>query len=265
MYNVRVKRFGSSSQIQFFDIPISSSHECFDIETGEIIKKTRSDGKQTIENPFTGEYERVKVIDDRKEEQMKYNNYCRAKNVIYDIARANDWEWFLTFTFDKNKVNRYDYDDCSSKLSMWLRNNKKRKCPDMIYLVVPEQHKDGAYHFHGLFSNCIGLGFVDSGKKDSKGRIIYNVSAYKYGFTTATCINDSARSASYLCKYVTKELVENTKGKHRYWASKNCNRPVVDNFLFEGSFNSFIEKMDIGYKSLKQVDTPFNRVAYIEL
>ena len=36
----------------------------------------------------------------------------RAKQKIYDLSRANEWEYFVTLTFDPNKVHRYDYTDC---------------------------------------------------------------------------------------------------------------------------------------------------------
>lgn len=263
MFNVRVKDFNGTLQIQVFENCITEK-DSYDMNTGEIFTKTKSDGKEEVYNPFTDSYERVKVIDDIKEKRMLLNNYNRAKNVIYDIARSNDWEWFLTFTFNQNCVDRYDFDACAKKISVWLQNVKSRKCKDLIYLVVPEQHKDGAWHFHGLLSNCGKLVFVPTSYKDNSGRTIYNLESYKLGFTTATRISDSVRASAYLCKYVTKELVNNTKGKHRYWASKNCMRPTVSHYVVEGGLTAVLKSLG-SYKSLKQVNTPFNKVSYIEL
>lgn len=263
MFNVRIKDFGESLQVQVFEKYISEK-DTFDSETGEIKEKIRNDGKIDIFNPFTNEIERVKVIDDEKEKRMLINNYNRAKSVIYDIARSNTWDWFLTFTFSKNNVDRYDFDLCSRKIASWLHNVKKRKCSDMKYLLVPEQHKDGAWHFHGLLSNCGKLEFIPSGYKDSSGRVIYNLESYKLGFTTATKVSDSIKASAYLCKYVTKELVNSTKGKHRYWASKNCNRPIVTHYMMEGGLSAVLKELG-SYKQLKQLDTPFNRITYIEM
>ena len=43
-----------------------------------------------------------------------------------------------------------------------------------------------AWHFHGLLANCDNLTFNDSGHIDKRGRIIYNLTNYKLGFSTAT-------------------------------------------------------------------------------
>ena len=109
--------------------------------------------------------------------------------MIYDIAKSNEWEWFFTLTFNPEKVDSFNYANVTDKLSQWLKNMRK-KCPDMMYLVVPEQHESGRWHFHGLFSHVENMRFVDSEKRDKKGRIIYNVGSYRLGFSTATQIED---------------------------------------------------------------------------
>lgn len=266
MYNVRVKRFYDSVQVQYWEHPIVEPDIEFNQVTGEIYERQRSDGLVEIWNPFTEEWERAKdLTDGRKIKHSIMVSQNRSVNAIWDIARSNLWEWFLTFTFSPEYSNRYDYDECSGKLSMWLRNMKRRGCPDMRYLVVPEQHKDGAWHFHGLFADCAGLGFEDSGIDDSSGKRIYNVGRYNWGFTTATKVGDSGKASSYLCKYVTKELITATPGKKRYWCSRNCARPVIEDLLISGSIYGFLEESGESVKSIKKVSTPFNHVTYIEV
>ena len=102
----------------------------------------------------------------------------------------------------------------------------------MVYLVVPEQHKDGAWHFHGLFSNCEGLTMVDSGIKYDDNRNVYNIIDFKLGFTTALKSDGDPRISSYLVKYITKELITMSKGQHRYLYSKNLAKPQSET-LFE--------------------------------
>lgn len=118
----------------------------------------------------------------------------------------------FTLTFNPDKVDSFDYSETTKKLSKWL-NNMRRTCPSMKYVVVPELHKSGRWHFHGLFSNVENMVFVDSEKRDKKGRVIYNVGKYRLGFSTATKIDDVAKSITYVTKYVTKELCEVTYGK----------------------------------------------------
>lgn len=267
MYNVRVKRFLDSVQLHYWEHPVFEHQEVkFSEVTGEIYERKRSDGLVEIWNPFTEEWERVKDLSD--EQRIRKNisdSQNRSINVIWDIARSNRWEWFLTFTFSPEFSDRYDYSVCSGRLSKWLNNMKSRGCPDMKYLVVPEQHKDGAWHFHGLFAHCSEMSFESSGKYDASGKLIYNVGRYNWGFTTATCVTDTGKASGYLTKYVTKELVSATPGKKRYWASRNCARPVVEDFLISGSIYDFLDISDETVKSIKKVSTPFNHVTYIEL
>lgn len=152
----------------------------------------------------------------------------RTIQAITGIALSNDWDWFVTLTLDPSKVDRYSYPEIAPKLSKWLDNARQRHARDLGYMVVPELHKDGAFHFHGLFNNCDGLDFRPSGKKDKKGRDIYNVGLYGLGWTTATRVEDSVSSALYLSKYITKDLCAVTFNKKRYWASRNLTRPQCE-------------------------------------
>lgn len=169
------------------------------------------------------------VKDGSSVERGQVKNQKRAMQVVYDLARSNDWNWFLTMTFDESTVDRYSYDDCVAALKRWT---------DIMYhqgnmwLIVPEQHKDGAYHFHGLVFGRLKLtpGInPHTGKEifDKSGRPVYNVTNYHYGFTTVTPVSDSKKASGYLSKYLSKSL-QVPKGKKRYWASKSLQRPTVD-------------------------------------
>lgn len=161
----------------------------------------------------------------RAEEDNQRRSVSRAKQSIYELARNGVWEWFVTLTFAGDKVDRYDYDAVTKKLSVWL-NNLRKKSPELEYLFVPEQHKDGAYHFHGLMSHLENVQILDSGRR-SKGEVIYNLRAYKYGFSTMTKVIDNAAVTRYIAKYVTKDLLKYIGSKKRYWASRNLERPTV--------------------------------------
>lgn len=146
-------------------------------------------------------------------------NVMRARTSIHDIIACNTFEFFVTLTVSPEaKFNRYDYDECAKHLSNWL----KRHLPK--YILVPEKHKDGAYHFHLL---------ADVPKvelRHYKGSV-FNLVKYKYGYSTAIKIrkNSEARIANYVRKYITKDLLDTVgKGRRRYWTSKNLIRPIVE-------------------------------------
>lgn len=173
--------------------------------------------------------ERKKKNKEKLEEEIEDNirrSVSRTIQKIYEVARNETWEWFLTLTFSPDKVDRYNYNQCSKKLSYWLNNIRKR-CPDMKYLIVPEMHKDCAWHFHGLLSNIDDLDIVSSGIYDSKGKKIYNLNAYKWGFSTLTAVNNNEAVTKYILKYITKEVSVTAKGKKKYWVSRNVERPCA--------------------------------------
>ena len=184
----------------------------------------------------------------------------RTKRKIYDLARSNIWDWFVTFTFDSKKVDRYDYDSCVSKLSKWF-NNLKRSSPGLAYLVVPERHKDGAWHFHGLFSGLDEDEVVWSGRYVVKrvrgaGRSrfiktsekIYQIGRYKLGWMTATRVRHKDRVTSYITKYVTKDMLDGLYGRKRYWSSRNLLVPSEEVFDLD-EVDRFILGSDLAEKA----------------
>lgn len=229
-YNVKVKKFGKEKQVIVYSKPIIKGLE------SPLKGKTK---EQIVKQTKTIQDFRFKALRSFKVSKT------RSKNKIYDYSRSNDWEWFVTITFDPKKVDSFNYDDCTKKLSKWLNNIRSRYCSNMKYFFVPEIHKSGRYHFHGLLSDCDGLEFNDSGhvtkatERSPGGEPIYNIGRYRYGFTTATKVKDSYRVSKYIAKYVTKELSALTKGKKRYWASRNCNVPEIE--LYYNKFD-YIEK-----------------------
>ena len=160
------------------------------------------------------------------------------------------------------------------RLRLLLLNRLRLFNPDLCYLVVPEQHKDGAWHFHGLLANTGKMKFSDSGKKDKKGKKIYNMSKWSNGFTTATAVSDVYKVSKYVGKYITKELCEMTKGKQRYFVSQNMPDPDESVFLIDDNSENFAEFLSVlvdsmGYEvihvSEKKNDNVFVGVNYFEL
>jgi len=151
----------------------------------------------------------------------------RAKTTIKDLLKENPMDLFLTLTFDPKKFpNRYDADMCKFTFLKW-KKAQTRKYGKFDSLAVAEYHKDGAIHFHLPINGYKGP-LVDSGVKHG-GDIVYNLPAWRYGFSTAKIIKQSPedrdRVASYLTKYITKDM-PHFAGKKRYFASADLKRPV---------------------------------------
>lgn len=178
----------------------------------------------------------------------------RSKVILYDLCAENDFEWFLTFTFDREKVDRYNDDDIYNCYIRFVKNLVK-VYPKMKYITVPERHKSGALHFHMLVAGAtpIELGFVKSGKvccswskkngvssneyfektKSGKeltptdGLPIYNVTKFIYGFTTATKVASQERCKWYVRKYLDKAFGSTDLFKKRFFYSRNLQKPLV--------------------------------------
>lgn len=147
----------------------------------------------------------------------------RALRQCYDYLINNgDLNLFITLTLSKEKINRYSYDEIIKKLNIWLDNRVRRK--GLKYIIIPEFHKDGAIHFHGII-NSGAVEMVDSGKK-KRGKTIYNLD-FPYGFTTAMYIDGAdagAKVANYCLKYMTK--ADKKVGGRYYLHGGNLNVPV---------------------------------------
>lgn len=170
--------------------------------------------------------------------QMKHDRSVResakrSKQTIYQLARANIWDYFLTLTFDRSVVDSSNYSEVVTYIGK-LFNHYRDIAPDIKYLLVPELHSDMIhYHVHGLISNIGNLKLVDSGHKDFTGNIIYNLKNYHGGFSTVTAVKDVRKVSSYITKYITKSLTDSLMGKRRFWASKNLDHPIVKQYNLE--------------------------------
>lgn len=155
----------------------------------------------------------------------------RTKTLIRDYVLCNDFDLFVTFTFDPDKVDSFNFKLCQSRVVKWLHNQKSRS-PELAYLIVPEQHKSGRWHFHALISHFNGV-LSDSGHKSDSGRRIYNIKSYRLGFSTAVKIDDKQVVANYVTKYITKDFIKSFN-QRRFACSRNLKRPsrIINSRIF---------------------------------
>lgn len=153
----------------------------------------------------------------------------RARKELFLCAACNpDLDTFVTFTQAPDKVqDRYDYKEAVRRLGRWLDNRVRRR--GLKYIFVPELHQDGAVHWHGL-CNAPALSLVDSGHKDKRGRVVFNVKDWTFGFTTATMVGEHIAACRYVTKYIGKGMTGGTIGG-RYWLhGGKLARPIVHLF-----------------------------------
>ena len=147
----------------------------------------------------------------------------RARVAVRDLGLCNEWEYFVTLTLDRQRIDRYDAAEVVRHLNRWLDNRVRRN--GLAYVLVPERHKDGAIHFHGFFNAALSA--VDSGHKDSGGHAVYNLPSWGWGFSTAIALyGDRAAAVGYCCKYIAKQ--QEKIGGRWYYSGGALRRPEVE-------------------------------------
>ena len=194
---------------------------------------------KTILDPFKGEYVPLSYMKD-PDAEVRSDSVKRAIDKAFEIGLSNDFQYFVTLTLDKTKIDRYDKKVIYPKLKNWLSNMVQRN--HMDYIFFPEYHKQKEYekepaiHFHGLV-NASYLDLTDSGKRTEAGQVIYNLIGWKYGFSTVIKLDGRTAVVRYVTKYITKDN-HKILGKFYLSGGKTLKRSVPCDF-FDVDYQTF--------------------------
>lgn len=150
----------------------------------------------------------------------------RSRAAVWDYVQCNpELDTFVTLTLSARSVDRYDYSAIVALLRGWLSNRVQRS--GLRYILVPEHHKDGAIHWHGL-CNAAALSLTPTGLFNADWeRPIWRVGDYPFGRTQAVIIGEEReRSARYCCKYISK--TDERCGGRRYLHGASSARRCTD-------------------------------------
>ena len=73
--------------------------------------------------------------DNRSQELDIARSVRRSRMMVSDYILSNDFDMFVTFTFNPKKVNRYDLNACYFKMQSWL-SRQQRKSENMMKYVI---------------------------------------------------------------------------------------------------------------------------------
>jgi len=242
--------------------------------------------KEDAEDFLTEDYWGLVKESEEKANRSKMNSAKRAKKKVHRLTRANDWDMFVTFTLDPELVDRKNYDECAKVLGKWIDKTRKLY-PGFRWCLVPERHKDGAWHYHGMFKgfplqllDYSGYCYNEKSKRNNKQdnifkvgerKPIYNISNYEGGFTTLTMVENIKATRNYILKYFTKDMAFGVQpNKKRYWASRKLIKPDIFRFDYTPEqLKTFLEsiKDDILFTKEQVIDTKdyTNNITYYEL
>ena len=199
------------------------------------------------------------LTNEENDEEKDYleKSINRTKTKISDYVLCNNFTHFVTFTFDpsnskvKNEENRKDLRKMSKLLMTWINseqiNHFRLHGHRFKYLIVPERHKNNAWHFHAIFEDYkndiqdfyssknkyLTVDEIRSKNKKPKNQRGF-LPRYTLGRSEIAPIKDKTKMSNYIKKYITKDLI-NKKYKKRYWCSKNLKTPEIIENIVESS------------------------------
>ncbi len=275
----------SSNKIKTFEVAEDWEKDLRNIEKAN--EKLKSITVEELEEKGIHTFEEFLAFNNKSKKKKNKNStgdnlersLKRAKEKIFDMAYINDFKYFVTVTFDTQKVDSSNAVEVMKKLRVWLMHQKQRY--GMEYILVPEYHKkNNAIHCHLLITEY-PLNLLEHAKKHlkggeiaynldgtpqlmytSKGQPIYNMRSWKYGFSTCIpvykAVNQSnIKLAHYITKYMTKD-VHKIFGKF-YWSSKGLKRDV-DTEYFMSDYDSLpLKEYEIPNTDIRlKYDSQFN-------
>lgn len=147
----------------------------------------------------------------------------RAKVNAFDLILANrDLNCFATMTVAPEAVpDRTSYEQVYGRLKVWLSNKVQRHA--LKYILVPERHKTGGIHCHMVCNQEAmklepARGYHTGQLLTNNGRLIFNITDWQHGFSTAEIIEQSNGDrdavAKYIFKYMGKQSGETIGGRY---------------------------------------------------
>lgn len=201
-------------------------------------------------------------------ESAEERSIRRSQKLVSDYLACNRFDYFLTITFGGD--HRHDVEHTKKQFINWLQNQRDRN-GKFKYVFVPEYHKDGALHFHGVMSGYTGRLRRSRNAKTGKllygkrGNPRYDLAEFTLGFTRVEPIGQSLEDHSkvdaYIRKYITKEMV-NIFGKKRFWTSQKLSKPICEDnpYWYKDAEPTDIYENDYGkiytYRNLDSLGIP---------
>ena len=269
-------------------------HDCWSVyDYGESIKvvyfKSLPKRKDPRKDPlFPTEYqlrEKPKIKPTPRSEGERFSNsVSRSKARVFELAMCNEFTHFCTFTQDKKKRDRFDLAEFRKDFAMLGRNlNRARSEGEKIkYLLIPEQHKKGAWHMHGLLMGLTAEDLREFTLAErlpkrireqlEKGVRVFDWTRYRkaFGYFTCTEIESGIGCAKYITKYISKDLQKTVReaGEHLFFASQGLKGRYVivkqsfdkcpfDNWDFENDYVKILE-IQLSHKTDNEKIPPEN-------
>ena len=175
------------------------------------------------------------------------NNVTRARTRVFELAICNDFEYFITLTINKEKLDRYELKEYIKKLGQFIRDYRKKYEVDIQYLLIPEKHKNGAWHMHGLIKGIPREHLYIN----ENGYLDWENYKKRFGWCSIDKIKNKEAISKYITKYVRKSFDTDRgiteKESKLYYCSRGLRRPQKKK---EGTLNGYqLDKIPFKYEN----------------
>lgn len=186
---------------------------------------------------------------EKRKSESKRVSVSRSIASIRLLVANNQWELFFSLTLSPEKWDRRNPTSVQQIFKEMSRRIKRKQIgkqkpyKGFKYLVIPEAHADGSIHFHG-FLHCFPPGMLLEYTQEcihsstplpqyivdkvTAGGKLYHCPEWDdvFGYNILEPIIDQDRSASYVTKYVSKDI-GNLNFPTRYWCSRDLMKKIT--------------------------------------
>ena len=262
IYNNLLVKYKNSWQLRHYQFNIKSDSDN-ELDSYDVLGSKKSEDFEKTENEIDNAFKQFNDLS--PEGHSSYVSVNRSKNKIFYLARSNDWTdgYFVTLTIDPSRYDSKDYKVASKLIRQFTKN--LRTYDNRIYaLFVPERHIKGGFHFHGLIKGDLKHVLKFSGHYVNSNPIYNFKKLWNYGFTNVTKVTNTLAVEKYICKYTTKELLNDTLYQHRYFTLNLSQADMVKLNLID-SEDMVLDLIRSSLVEHVNTDGLYNRCSYIEL
>ena len=157
----------------------------------------------------------------------------------------NQFQYFMTWTFDADKLDRENYELAKKKLLNSIHNYNRDMKTKLSYVITPELHKEtNGIHFHALMNGLIKDDVVSVYDQKHQRWVYYSKYFFeRFGRNTVIKIKDYNKFvAYYISKYVRKDDLRIFK--RRYFVSNGLGKALK---LYKGSYEGLFNDQSDTY------------------
>lgn len=158
-------------------------------------------------------------FDKSRENKKTARSLWRSRERIYHLVEANvsDEHKPVFFTLTQSDQEK-DLKTSNKKIKAVMRRLKAYLGYKPLYIIVPERHKTGAIHYHGVFFN---LPYVDVRT--------FRYEIWREGYVDLQLPRKIKSVARYLAKYLTKDTLDNLPiNEKSYFCSRGLVIPTCE-------------------------------------